>query len=247
MRARWILLAAIAGPIACTGTADRADLHSLVAGHVEARGGAAAIEAVRAYECDLHIVEPTFEVDGSYLATRDGSMRIDIRAGGERVFTEVLDRGRAWSWSPGEGVREGSAAGAAALRHGIEFPFKLFGLHEMQSRGHKLELLGREAVDGTNYHVLRLTLDDGFEVRYYLHPDTMLIERERTRRALHVDVDPTPEWIETLYDDYRPAGGVLFPYRQVERRLADGEVLSTGTLREIRINPQLAANRFSPP
>jgi hypothetical protein len=241
------MLAAIAVPTGFAGAADRADLDSLVARHVEARGGAAAIEAVRAYECELHIVEPTFEVDGNYVATRDGSMRIDISAGGERVFTEALDRGRAWSWSPDEGVREGSAAGAAALRHGIEFPFKLFGLHEMQFRGHRLELLGREAVDGTDYHVLRLTLDDGFEVRYYLHPDTMLIERERTRRALHVDVDPTPEWIETLYGDYRPAGGVLFPYRQVERRLAGGEVLSAGTLREIRINPQLAANRFSPP
>ena len=241
------MLAATAGLAGCAGAADRADLQSLVARHVEARGGAASIEAVRAYECDLHIVEPTFEVDGNYLETRDGSMRIDISVGGERVFTEALDRGRAWSWSPDEGVREGSAAGAAALRHGIEFPFKLFGLHEMQARGHRLELLGREAVDGTDYHVLRLTLDDGFEARYYLHPDTMLIERERTRRALHVDIDPTPEWIETFYDDYRPAAGVLFPCRQVERRLASGEVLSRGTLREIRINPQLAASRFSPP
>ena len=223
------------------------DLDSVIARHVEARGGASAIEAIHSYEADIRIVEPTFEVDGNYIATRDGRMRIDISVGGERVFTEALDRGRAWTWSPDEGVLAGSAAGAAALRHGIEFPSKVFGLHEMRPRGHRLELAGRETIDGIDYHALRLTLDDGFEVRYYLHPETWLIERERTTRALHVDVDPTPEWIETVYSDYRPVGGVLYSYKQVERRVTTGNVLSTGTIREIRINPSLAADRFAPP
>jgi hypothetical protein len=62
-----------------------------------------------------------------------------------------------------------------------------------------------------------------------------------------VDVDPTPEWIETVYSDYRPVGGVLYPFKQMERQLTSGKVLSTGTVREIRINPPLAADRFAPP
>ena len=96
------------------------DLERLIARHVEARGGAAAIEAVRTFDSEIRIVEPTFEVDGTYVATREGRMRVDIRMDGERVFTEALDRERAWSWTPDGGVRDGSAAGAAALRHGIE-------------------------------------------------------------------------------------------------------------------------------
>jgi hypothetical protein len=195
----------------------------------------------------LRIEEPTFAVDGRYVATRDGRMRIDVSMDGTRVFTEALDHARSWSWSPDEGVNEGSPQGSAALRHGIEFPFKLFGLHEMAARGHRLELQAREVVDGIDYHVLRLTLDDGFQVTYYVHPESWLIERERTRRALHVDVDPTPEWIETVYSDYRPVGGVLYPFKQMERQLTTGKVLSTGTVREIRINPPLAADRFAPP
>ncbi|MEX1994378.1 MAG: hypothetical protein WD929_06930 [Steroidobacteraceae bacterium] len=230
-----------------TGCTGAPDLDSVIAKHVEARGGASAIEAIHSYEADIRIVEPTFEVDGNYVATRDGGMRIDISMDGTRVFTEALDQGRSWSWSPGEGVSEGSPQGSAALRHGIEFPFKLFGLHEMRARGHRLELQGREVVDGIDYHVLQLTLDDGFHVTYYVHPESWLIERERARRALHVDVDPTLEWIETVYSDYRPMGGVLYPYQQVERQLTTGKVLSTGTTREIRINPPLAADHFAPP
>lgn len=229
------------------GCTNAPDLDVVIAKHIEARGGAAAIEAIQSYEADIRIVEPTFEVDGNYVATRDGRMRIDIKVGRDRVFTEALDHGRAWSWSPDTGVSEGSEMGAAALRHGIEFPFKLFGLHEMRQRGHRLELAGRESIEGVDYYVLKLTLDDGFESRYYVHPGTWMIERDRQQRALHVDVDPTPEWIETIYGDFREVGGVLFAHRQVERKVSAGEVLSTGTISAIRLNAPLAADRFSPP
>ncbi len=231
----------------CTQTAHEPTLQDVVAQHVAARGGAAAIEAVHTFEGDIQIVEPSFTVNGLYVATRDGSMRVDISAGGERVFTEALDRGRSWSWSPSDGVKEGTAQGAVALRHGIDLPIKLFGLHEMASGGHRLELRGRETIDGTEFHVLRLTLADGFETLYYLNPESGLIERDRQRRALHVDVDPEPVWIETRYEDYRPVAGVVFAHRQVERELESGKLLSTVTLREIRINPRLAPGRFAPP
>ncbi len=247
MRTSWIAVTTLLLASSCTGAPELTDLDALVAKHVEARGGTDAIGRVGTFESDLLIEEPTFAVDGRYVATRDGRMRIDVSMDGTRVFTEALDHGRSWSWSPDEGVSEGSPQGSAALRHGIEFPFKLFGLHEMTARGHRLELRGREVVDGIDYHVLRLTLDDGFQVAYYVNPENWLIERERSRRALHVDVDPTPEWIETVYSDYRPVGGVLYPYKQVERQVATGKVLSTGTIREIRINPPLDADRFAPP
>lgn len=247
MRMIWPAAAVLLLSTSCTAGIEATDLASLVARHVEARGGAKAIEAVHTFESELRIEEPAFAVDGRYVATRDGRMRIDVSMDGTRVFTEAIDHGRSWSWSPQDGVSEGSPQGSVALRHGIEFPFKLFGLHEMTARGHRLELQGRETVDGIDYHVLRLTLDDGFPVTYYVHPDSWLIERERTRRALHVDVDPTPQWIETVYSDYRPVGGVLYPFKHVERQLVTGNVLSTGTIRVIRINPSLAAERFSPP
>lgn len=134
-----------------------------------------------------------------------------------------------------------------ALRHGIELPFKLFGLHELRGRGHALAAAGREMIGGIDYHVLSLRLADGFEVRYYLHPDTGLIDRDRQLRALNVDVDPVPQLIETQYSDYRRVGGVLFPHRQVERAIATGEVLSTVTTQSVRINRAPEPDRFFPP
>lgn len=231
---------------ACGSGAESVSLDELIGRHTAARGGAAAIEAVRAIEIELRIAEPTYQAEGRYVASRDGRMRIDVAMDGQDVFAEAMDGRRSWSWSPDMVTdSEGSEQGTAALRHGVEFPFKLYGLHEMRGRGHRLELLGRQKVDATDYYQLQLTLDDGFQVQYFLNPDTWLIERERQLRALHVDIDPKPQWIETVYSDYRPVGGVQFPYLQVERKLESGDLLVTTTLTAIRINPAVDAARFS--
>ena len=174
--------------MAAAAVAHPAELDAIVARHVAARGGQAAIEAVRTFGTTIRIVESAFEVDGAYIATREGRMRIDIFADGRRVFTEALDRGRTWTWNPDGGVRDGTSQGAAALRHGIELPFKLFGLHEVRDRGYRLEFVGREEIAGVDYDVLRL----------------------------------------------------------IERQLTSGKVLSTVTVREIRINRPLDPARFTP-
>ena len=125
--------------------------------NTSAMGGRAAVEAINSIQVNLHIVDPTFEVDGVYHAVRPGRMRIDITAAGKHVYTEAFDGERAWQWKgEGEPIPENAQA-TAALRHGVELPGNLFGLHELQQRGHRVTLVGREKVEGVNYYVLRIT------------------------------------------------------------------------------------------
>jgi len=53
-------------------------------------GGRAAIEAVQSIQIDLHIKDPSFEVDGTYYAARPGKMRIDVSAEGKHVSPKRL-------------------------------------------------------------------------------------------------------------------------------------------------------------
>ena len=245
-----IALSAIALAAAvATASPPASSLDWILEQHTKARGGHDAIEAVRSIQMDITITEPTYTADGRYLATRDGSMRIDVFIDGNRVYTEALDNGRTWTRAAGDDTpaEPGTAAGAAALHHGVEAPLKLFGLHEMLSRGHKLRYVGRSTLDGVDYYVIEATLDDGYQTTYYLDPTTWLIARERQYRALHVDANPRPEWIETTFDDYRPTAGVQYSHRQVERQASTGNVLSTTVVRNIVVNPTLAAALFQLP
>ena len=207
--------------------------------HTKAMGGRAAIEAIQSIEFDLHITDPKFEVDGTYFAARPGKMRIDVNAGGDHVFTEAFDGQKGWE-GKGTSQKPATEKATAALRHGVELPGKLFGLHELKARGHRIELAEREKIDGISYYVLRLTLNDGYATTLYVDPNSWLITRRRDIRPLHVDVDPTPTTIEQRSSDFRTISGVQFAFASSETDLQSGKVLETTVVRSVKINPPLA-------
>ena len=212
--------------------------------NTKAMGGRAAIEAVHSIEVNLHIVDPGFEVDGIYHAARPGRMRIDVQAGGKSVFTEAFDGQNGWQWN-GKGNQEpASQKAAAALRHGVELPGKLFGLHELESRGHKVELIGRQKIDSIDYYALRLTLSDGYTTTLYVDPNSWLITRRRDVRPLHVDVDPTPTTIEQRSSDFREVSGVQFAFASTEIDLKTGKELESSKISSIKVNPPLDESIF---
>lgn len=242
MRARALLFVAALGLSGCHRQSLTVD--QLIERNTQAIGGRTALEAVNAIRIKLHIADPGFEVDGDYIAARPGCMRIDITADGQHVYTEAFNGARAWQWKgKGDPVDESPTA-TAALRHGIELPGHLLGLHELRPRGHRIELVGREKVDGVNYHVLRITLSDGYTTTLYLDPDSWLITRRRDVRSLHPDVDPTPTTIENKMTDFRRVGDLLYPFASTDTDLANGKVLERTTVRSITLNPAIDPGVF---
>lgn len=84
-----IFVMAIVCQPGCKGAPTTLD--QVIERNTEATGGRAAIEAVQSIAVELHIVDPDFVVDGTYLAKRPGKMRIDIKADGKNVYTEAFD------------------------------------------------------------------------------------------------------------------------------------------------------------
>jgi hypothetical protein len=247
MVSRWpigLLIALGCGWSGCERAPQTVD--EVIERNTQAMGGRVAIEAVKSIEVDLHIVDPDFEVDGKYRAARPGRMRIDVIASGKHVYTEAFDGGHGWQWK-GEGVaiQEESPKATAALRHGVELPGKLIGLHELRQRGRRVDLAGRERDNGTDYYVLRITLNDGYTTRLYVDPKTWLITQRRDVRPLHPDIDPTPTTIESSFSDFRKVNGVLFAFASKDTDLATGKVLETTRVRSIKVNPQFNTAIFS--
>jgi hypothetical protein len=117
----------------------------------------------------------------------------------------------------------------------------------MARHGHRLDDAGMEEVAGIRYHVVVLTLDDGFETRYYIHPESFLITRARVRKALHPDIDPTPTTIETVWSDFRQIAGVAFAFEASDTDLATGKLLQTSTLLEVAANRPVDDRLFQMP
>ncbi len=227
--------------------ADDLTLAEVIQRNTQAVGGQQAIESVKSIEISLRIEEPEFTVDAVYVAERKERMRIDIYSGEQRVYTEAFDGTKGWQVGSEGPAKDSTPEGSAALFHGIVTPGKLYGLHEMNSLGNQLELLDREVIEGTNYYVLKLTLTDGYNLKYYINPDTWLIDRSCDVRALHPDVDPTPSIIEGRFMDYSPVNGVARAFRMEEYDVEKGQLLQKGTIKEIRYNVDLPDSLFSKP
>lgn len=244
-----LLCAAIAGCAASRGSpAGELTLAELTGRHTEARGGRAAIESIRNLEARLRIVEPSFTVEGLWRVDREGRMRIDVFMEGKRVFSEGFDGQRGWQMQADKEHGEpASPAGTVALRHSGQLPTNILGLHEMAGRGHRLELAGREEVAGVSYHVVRLSLADGFAARYYIDPTSFLITRVRVRKALHPDVDPKQTTIETVWTDFREVAGVPFAFHASDTDLETGKLLQTTTLLALRANQPVEPQLFQMP
>jgi hypothetical protein len=119
----------------------------------------------------------------------------------------------------------------------VELPGKLFSLHELIQRGHRVDLTKRETIDGTNYYSLRTTFTDGYTTTLYVDPNSWLVTRRRDVRPLHVDVDPTPTTIESRFADFRKLNGILFAFVSADTDLATNKVLETTTVRSVKVNP----------
>lgn len=228
----------------CSGAQEpEADLtvDQVIERHIAAIGGGDAIDAIKNIHIQPEIIEPEFTLLGDYRATRAGRMRVDVFIGGQRVFSEGIDGDGGWQQN-GEGAAftDTTPLARAVLERGIDF--NLFGLHDLAGRGHRASLFGREEIDGVNYYVVHVAMEEGFERFYYINPATWMIERHREVSALHPDLDDEERPAETIESNFQEFCGVLRPTetRKIDRETG-AEIQRT---RAFLVECNIAPNRL---
>lgn len=222
------------------------DLDTILEQNTAAHGGSENLLRVENIRILLSIEEPGFEVSGTYVANRDGNMRIDIEAGGEPVFREGLYQGKAWQWTPGDGYTEQDEKSAAALSHGIDFPGRFFSMEQVRERGATISLMGEATDRDRKQWQLRLVLPDGFSRDYYVDQETGRTVRQRDYRAFHPAIDATRETIETRFDGELWINGVLYANRSENRNVDTGDWLGTTQVQSVEHNIDIEATFFQP-
>lgn len=119
----------------------------------------------------------------------------------------------------------------------------LYGLLiDYKARGHSIELLGREKVEGKDAYKLKVTLPKGTVRWVYLDAETGIeVKMEATRIVAKKE-----QRIETFYREWKDAGGLIFPSRQ-ETRTAGEKELHPLTVQAVEVNPQIDDARFGKP
>lgn len=126
------------------------------------------------------------------------------------------------------------ASGAVLARHMAEFESPLI---DAAAKGNKVELLGKDEVDGQPALKLKVTRKDGFVETWYLDPTTHL---ELARFDTTLDLPEAKErW--TYYSDFRAVEGLVIPHRQDQEYSIRHVSL---TIEKVQVNPEIDPARF---
>jgi peroxiredoxin len=176
--------------------------------HVVATGGAdkwkslesfAVVSRSAAFSFDLYWKKPNrIRIE---VAVEDPQPGVDIRS---------FDGATGWRLTPLEGSEVARTMSPAEILDLQEMGDTLRELIDYKAKGHRLELLGQEAVDGKQAYKLKLTKPSGAIVYIFLDAKTFL-ELKRVVRARTPDGENHE--IVTAVGDYHVVGGLMLPHR----------------------------------
>jgi hypothetical protein len=208
MSVRHCLAALLLSCVAIPAAAQ--DAQSLVAKNLEARGGSAALAAIRNVSFDGRTIFPgDFEVTYKETRARVGggpADRVDFGLQGLDIIQAYDGRG-GWRVNPLQGRKDAEKMSADEARAIADSALIEGPLLAARGDGSRVDYLGREDFDGTLAYRLQVTQKDGDEFVYWLDPDTYLeIKIDETRR-----IRGAAQTTETELGDYEKIAGVYFP------------------------------------
>jgi outer membrane lipoprotein-sorting protein len=209
----------------------------IVAKHIQARGGMNKLAGIKTVQATYSSEEDGKPVQLVEFQKRPNKLRRNISFGGNTLVF-AYDGQTAWQSAHGKGPSAAPADLALELKEEADIDGSLVGYKD---KGSTLELVGKEKLNGKDAYNLRVTLKEGQVRNVYIDAGTFLEVKETgsfEQGGKKVD-------FVTVFKDYRPAQGILFPFR-VEQKAGDEETQIT-YLKKIEINLPLADSLFAMP
>jgi len=209
MLRRMILAGALLAWLAPMAVAETAD--EVVAKYVAARGGMEKIKAIKSMKVTGKMVMGGGAMEAPFvqMKRRPKDSRTEFTFQGMTGVQAFDGSGDvAWSIMPFMGKKEPEAAPAEETKLMAEEADFDGALIDWKEKGHQIEFVGKEQVEGADAFKLKLTRKNGNVDYIYIDAETGLEvknEQKRVMRGAEVET-------ETYLSDYKEVDGVPFPY-----------------------------------
>ena len=230
------LAALLAAPVAAQ-TADE-----VVAKYIQAQGGMEKIKSLNTTRMTGKMVmSQGMEAPFVMMQKRPRQSRIEFTFQG-MTGVQAYDGKNGWQMMPFMGKKEPEALPAEQVKLMDEQSDIDGQLVDYKAKGNKVELAGKEQVEGADAYKLKLTLKDGQERVIYLDAESYLevkTEAKRTMRGSEVET-------ESFLSDYKEEGGHMMPHT-IESGVKGSPTRQKLVIEKIECNPPLADSLFAMP
>jgi len=213
----------------------------LIAKANEARGGLEKMKAVQSVRMKGKMtMGPGLEAPLTIEMKRPRNARMEFTIQG-MTGVQAYDGQQAWGISP-MGSKQPEPMPAEMAKE-LDNQADIDGpLVDYKAKGHQVELVGKEKVEGSDAWKLKVTLKTGDVQHIYLDADSHLeirTESKRTIRGSEVE-------LESTIGDYKEVGGLLWPH-SIQSGAKGRPEKQSFAFESIEVNPALDDARFKMP
>lgn len=230
-----IFLSALATMIIGFSFAQDLTADQIVNKYIDAIGGKAAWSKVNSL-----VMKGTIKVQGAEVTITTTVLdkkgaRQDISIGGMNGYN-IITTDSGWNYAPWQGQKVPESITADDLKEGQDQLDVEGNLIDYAAKGHTVELLGKDDVDGVETYKLKETLKNGKVETIYIDPQTFYIIRDVSKqKANGQETD-----VKTDLSNYQKLPeGIVVP---MSIKLPFGELVLT----EAKVNSDVDPNIFHP-
>jgi len=232
-----MVAAAILVPAAWSQTAD-----DIIAKNIQARGGLDKLKSVQTIKSTATIaMGPGMEAPAMLTQKRGNLARLEFTIQG-LTAVQAYDGKNAWEVMPFMGKKDPELMSADDAKEFEEMADLDGPLVDYKSKGHKVELLGKEKMEGTDVYILKLSLKNGDVQTIYIDADSFLEIKEETKRM----VRGSEQVVESSIGDYKDVNGIIFSFAE-ESGVKGSQERQKLTITKIELNVPADDSMFKMP
>jgi len=193
--------------LVCAQFAQAQTVDEVINKHVTALGGKEKLSKIQNLVMEGSLSIQGTEISLTVTQVNNKLNRQDITAMGMRGFDMMTDKD-GWQYMPFQGMQKPEPKTEDEVKKS-QSDLDIAGpLVDYAAKGHKVELVGKEDVEGTECYKIKVTLAGGKEVTYFIEPTSSLIVRTKeTRKMNGQDAE-----LQTDLSDYKEVEGVKMPF-----------------------------------
>lgn len=232
-----LLVASLVSTAAWAQTADE-----LIEKNIQAKGGREKLKAVQSLRLTGKMtMGPGVEAPFIQELARPNKLRVEFTIQG-MTGIQTYDGKEGWGLMPFMGKTEAEPTSGDELKQ-MQEQADIDGLlMDYKDKGHQVEYAGKEDLEGSPAHKLKVTKKGGDVAYVWLDAEHFLevkVAGKTMARGQEIEG-------QTLLGDYKEVGGLVFPH-SIENSAVGMPGKMVITVDKIEINPEIPADHFTKP
>lgn len=225
----------------CAAPAFAQTVDDVIAKSLEARGGLAKLKAIQSIRMSGRMaMGPGMEFPMTIEMKRPANFRAEFTVQGS-VGVQAWDGKNGWGINP-MGTKQPEPLPAEMTKDMANEADMDGPLVDYKAKGHQVELVGKEKVEGSETWKIKVTLKDSDVEYYYLDAESYLpvkVEARRTVRGTEIEG-------ESILGDYKEVAGFLWPH-SIQNGVKGRPEKQSLTIDKVEVNVPIDDARFKMP